>query len=384
MLAQDDDARGALASLRVLLIGGEAFPGALAAQLKALGVPRIVNMYGPTETTIWSSTHPVDGSGEAIPIGRPIANTELYVLDAQRRPVPVGVAAELYIGGAGVTRGYLNRPELSAERFVPDPFRNEPGARLYRTGDLARWRDDGVMEFLGRIDHQVKIRGHRIELGEIESALTDHAGVREAVVFAREDAPGDVRLVGYVIARDSHRDAWQESDALAAALREWLRDRLPDAMVPSNFVALDAFPQTPNKKIDRKALPAPNAARVAASAAEPATSQPASELEKAIAQVWREVLHVDRVGSDDNFFDLGGHSLLAVKTHRRLVEVLPRRVSITDLFRFPTVRTLAEYVGGASGPSLQQSQDRAALRQQALSKRRSARAGRREPGETDA
>jgi hypothetical protein len=149
-------------------------------------------------------------------------------------------------------------------------------------------------------------------------------------------------------------------------------------------VALDAFPQTPNKKIDRKALPAPNAARVAAFAAEPATSQPASELEKAIAQVWREVLHVDRVGSDDNFFDLGGHSLLAVKTHRRLVEVLPRRVSITDLFRFPTVRTLAEYVGGASGPSLQQSQDRAALRQQALSKRRSARAGRREPGETDA
>jgi hypothetical protein len=337
-------------------------------------------MYGPTETTIWSSTQPVDGSGDAIPIGRPIANTELYVLDARRQPTPIGVAGELYIGGAGVARGYLNRPELTAERFVPDPFRNEPGARLYRTGDLARWRADSVMEFLGRIDHQVKIRGHRIELGEIEAALTAHDAVREAVVIAREDTPGDVRLVGYVIPCDAKADA----GALGDALRDWLRDRLPDAMVPSHFVALDAFPQTPNKKIDRKALPAPNAVRKPSAAAEAATSQPASELEKAIAQVWREVLQVERVGGDDNFFDLGGHSLLAVKTHRRLCEVLPRRVSITDLFRFPTVRALAEYVGGDGGPSLQQSTDRAALRQQALSKRRSARAGRREPGETDA
>jgi acyl carrier protein len=208
--------------------------------------------------------------------------------------------------------------------------------------------------------------------------------VREAVVIAREDVPGDVRLVGYVIARDSHRDAWQEPEALASALREWLRDRLPDAMVPSHFVALDAFPQTPNKKIDRKALPAPVEARPATLAATGSDAAAGSEIERTIIEIWREVLGVERVGTEDNFFDLGGHSLLAVKAHRRLAQVLPRKISITDLFRFPTVRALAEYAtDGSTGPSLAQSQDRAEQRKSALARRRGARAGARDRGESD-
>ena len=385
MLLQGEDA-GALASLRVLLIGGEAFPASLAAQLAQVTPAKLVNMYGPTETTIWSSTHAVDGRDESIPIGRPIANTELYVLDADRRPLPVGVAGELYIGGDGVTRGYLNRPELSAERFVPDPFRATKGARLYRTGDLARWRADGVMEFLGRIDHQVKIRGHRIELGEIESALTDHPGVREAVVIAREDIPGDVRLVGYVIPSESHTQHFRDPAVTAKELREQLRARLPEFMVPSHFVVLDAFPQTPNRKIDRKALPSPVAAIAAThTPTDAVAAQPSSEIEKSIVTIWREVLHVERIGLEDNFFDLGGHSLLAVKAHRRLSQALPRKISITDLFRFPTVRSLAEYVTeGETGGSREQTQDRAEMRQKALAQRRGLRSGRRDRGDDGA
>jgi natural product biosynthesis luciferase-like monooxygenase protein len=381
MLVLDEDARPALGSLRAWMIGGEAFPAALAAQIRSLGPIEILNMYGPTETTIWSSVHRVEGGGESIPIGRPIANTQLYTLDEARQPVPVGIAGELYIGGDGVTRGYLNRPELTAERFVPDPFRAAPSARLYRTGDLARWRADGVMEFLGRIDHQVKIRGHRIELGEIEAALAEHAGVREAVVIAREDVPGDVRLVAYVIPRDSHASAWTDGAVLAKQLREALRERLPETMLPAHFVRLDAFPQTPNRKIDRKALPAPAGAAQASAPAD-APRAPSNDVENAIVAIWKEVLQVDRVGTEDNFFDLGGHSLLAVRAHRRLCEVLPRRVSITDLFRFPTVRALAEYVSdtGSGGPTLQQSQDRAELRKSALARRRGARGGARRDG----
>jgi hypothetical protein len=373
MLVQDDAARGALGALHVMMVGGEAFPPALAAQLRAAGVGRILNMYGPTETTIWSALHEVGEERDAIPIGRPIANTTLYVLDAQRRPVPPGVVGELYIGGAGVVRGYLGRPELTAERFVADPFASEPDARLYRTGDLARWRADGVLEFLGRIDHQVKIRGHRIELGEIEARLAEHPGIRGAVVMPREDEPGDLRLVGYVIPSDA------TAPPSPRELREFLRNCLPEAMVPQHFVALERFPQTPNRKVDRKALPAPTeAATLPASVASDAPAVLPTDLEERIAAVWREILHLPRVGLDDNFFDLGGHSLLAVKTHRRLGEVLPQRVAITDLFRFPTVKTLAAYLSeGSGGPSLQESRDRGTQRRSALAARQAARAGRR-------
>ena len=372
MLMQDEAARAALGSLHVMMVGGEAFPAALAAPLRAAGVNRILNMYGPTETTIWSAVHEVGDEQEVIPIGRPIANTTLYVLDAQGRPVPPGVAGELYIGGAGVVRGYLGRPDLTAERFVADPFRAEAGARLYRTGDMARWRVDGVLEFLGRVDHQVKIRGHRIELGEIETRLAEHPGVREAVVMPREDEPGDVRLVGYLVAADP------KEPPSPRELREFLRARLPEAMVPQHFVALERFPQTPNRKIDRKALPGPtDTTAMPTSATVHVTAALASDLEKQIATVWQEILRVPQVGLEDNFFDLGGHSLLAVKTHRSLCAVLSQRLVITDLFRFPTVKTLAAYLSeGSSGPSLQGSQERGAQRRNALAARRAARTSR--------
>jgi natural product biosynthesis luciferase-like monooxygenase protein len=367
MLLQDPDAKEALGRLRSMLVGGEALPAALAVELRSTGLGRLLNMYGPTETTIWSAVHEVSDDGESVPIGRPIANTTLYVLDAELRPVPVGVPGELCIGGSGVVRGYLHRPDLTAERFVPDPFRPRDGGRLYRTGDLVRWRDDGVMEFLGRLDHQVKIRGHRIELGEIEAALADHPEVREAVVIAREDLPGDVRLAGYVTAADPARPP------LPKALRDHLRSRVPEAMVPSAFVVLDTFPQTPNHKIDRTALPAPDRVEGHASRRDlPEGGAPNSEMERLVAGIWSELLAVREVGLDENFFDLGGHSLLAVKTQRRLVETLGRPIGITDLFRFPTVRTLAAHLAGADvGPHRVESIERGASRREALAARRS-------------
>jgi natural product biosynthesis luciferase-like monooxygenase protein len=365
MLLQDPDAREALGRLRTMLVGGEALPAALAAELRATGVGRLLNMYGPTETTIWSAVHEVGDEGESVPIGRPIANTTLYVLDAEMRPVPVGVPGELFIGGSGVVRGYLGRPNLTAERFVPDPFVPGDGRRLYRTGDVVRWRDDGVMEFLGRLDHQVKIRGHRIELGEIEAALNDHPDVREAVVIAREDAPGDVRLVGYLVAADPERPPD------AKTLKDDLRQRLPEAMVPSAFVVLDAFPQTPNRKIDRKALPAPSQVGSARTDRETMGDAPISDVERLVAGIWQELLGVPEVGLDENFFDLGGHSLLAVKTQRRLVEAIGRPIGITDLFRFPTVRTLAEHItAGDTATSRAEGNERGAARREALAARR--------------
>jgi acyl carrier protein len=339
-------------------------------------------MYGPTETTVWSACGRIEAGQGDISIGEPIANTEVWVLDERGELAPIGVIGEICIGGAGVALGYHARPELTAERFVPDRLSGRSGDSLiYRTGDLGRWRSDGRLQCLGRTDFQVKIRGHRIELGEIEAALAEHAGVREAVVIAREDVPGDVRLVAYVIPRDSHASAWTDGAVLAKELREALRERLPETMLPAHFLRLDAFPQTPNGKIDRKALPAPAGAAQASAPAD-APRAPSNDVENAIVAIWKEVLQVDRVGTEDNFFDLGGHSLLAVRAHRRLCEVLPRRVSITDLFRFPTVRALAEYVSdtGSGGPTLQQSQDRAELRKSALARRRGARGDARRDG----
>lgn len=336
MVLQLDGARDALGQLERLMIGGEALPESLASELRVLVGARgeVHNMYGPTETTIWSTTHRVDGSGGAVPLGTPIANTKCHVVDAHLSLVPPGVAGELLIGGAGVARGYLGRPELTAERFIPDPF-DDPGGRLYRTGDLARWRADGVLEFLGRLDHQVKIRGFRIELGEIESRLRAATGVREAVVVAREDVPGDKRLVAYVTAGAG-------TVLSPAALRGALREELPEHMIPSHIVVLTALPLTPNAKVDRKALPAPE--QVTAASEVPFVP-PSSEVEETIASVWREVLNIPRVGTAENFFDLGGHSLLAIQAHRRLKEALQRPVTVTDIFRFPTIRALADHLG---------------------------------------
>ena len=362
MYLQDDDSREALATIQTLMIGGEAFPPSLVAELEAVGVAEVINMYGPTETTIWSSTYALETGEESISIGRPIANTQLYVLDAGLSPVPAGVAGELFIGGDGVVRGYLDRPELTAERFIDNPFGE---GRIYRTGDLVRYREDGLLDFLGRIDHQVKVRGHRIELGEIEALVQAQPGVREVVVVAREDVPGDQRLVAYSLA-----EAGAALDE--PTLRDALRLELPDFMVPSHFVTLDAFPLTPNAKIDRNALPAPGDFEAAA-APQPATGT--SQTEERIIEIWKSVLRVPEVGSRDNFFDLGGHSLLAVKAHRILKEAFEKPLGITDLFRFPTVKALAEYLDEGSGSSSRVAgKDRAEMRRRSLARRRKLRA----------
>jgi natural product biosynthesis luciferase-like monooxygenase protein len=347
VLCSDDESRRALREVRHLFVGGEALPETLARELATL-CGSVTNMYGPTETTIWSSTHGV-GDGDAssastVAIGRPLANTRFYVLDERSQLLPIGVAGELAIGGTSVARGYLRRPELEAQRFVADPWAAASGARMYRTGDLVRYRGDGVVEFLGRTDHQIKVRGHRIEPGEIESLLTREPSVAEAVVVAREDAPGDQRLVAYAVVRDPAPDP--------ARLRERLAAQLPEYMVPAQLVFIDALPRTPNGKLDRRALPAPGlAARPFAICA-----PPSSELETRIAELWQETLGVESLGVEDNFFDLGGHSLLAVRIHRRLKdmaargEVTSKPVSLTDLFRFPTVRSLARFLACEVAP----------------------------------
>jgi natural product biosynthesis luciferase-like monooxygenase protein len=368
MLAEDEGARIALRGLRRMLVGGEALPGRLAADLAAMTGGEVLNMYGPTETTIWSSVEATRGEEGVVNIGRPIANTALYVLDETARPVPDGTPGELWIGGEGVAAGYFRRDDLTAERFRPDPFAGR--GRMYRTGDLVRRRADGRLDFLGRADHQVKIRGHRIELGEVEAALEALPGVRQAVAIPREDVPGDVRLVAYV----THDGPVDE-----AALRARLADTLPEVMVPAHVVPLEAFPLTPNRKVDRKALPAP-----AARAAVPDTDFAAAEdsVEEAIASVWARVLGVGRVGRSDNFFALGGHSLLAVQAHRELKAALKSdRLAITDIFRFPVLSSLADHIGKgiarpASAPAEAAPAGQTPDRSDAMARRRAMRAAR--------
>ncbi|HET7463473.1 MAG TPA: amino acid adenylation domain-containing protein, partial [Longimicrobium sp.] len=328
-LLLDDPAAAVPACLRLLVIGGEAVePGALREWFGRAGHrPRLLNAYGPTETTINATLQEVpDDPGAWRAVGRPMANTRVYVLDARGEPVPVGVAGELCIGGAGVARGYLGRAELTAERFVADPFGPQPGARLYRTGDLVRWRADGALEYLGRNDRQVKIRGFRIEPGEIEARLLEHAGVREAAVVTREDAPGEKRLVAY----------WVGEAAGAEALRAHLRERLPEYMVPAAYVRLEQWPLTPSGKLDHRALPAPEGDAYAAGEYE----APVGETEQVLAGIWAEVLRVPRVGRHDNFFELGGHSLLVVQVIARL----RRRglhADVRTVFVAPTLAALA-------------------------------------------
>lgn len=375
MLLMDDQAKAGMKGLQRMMVGGEALPPPLARELNELIAGRVMNMYGPTETTIWSAVHVLDKQHEGpVPLGRPLANQSLYVLDRRQQPLPVGVPGELVIGGKGVVRGYLHRPELTAERFLPHPFQGAVGGRVYRTGDLARLREDGLIEFLGRLDHQVKVRGYRIELGEIETALLASPTVREAVVVAREDVPGDVRLVAYLVAAAGQ--AIQSAD-----LREQLREHLPEFMVPAHLVVLDAMPQTPNGKIDRKALPAPDTGGGVAPVAAEAFVAPSEGIEATIAAIWKDVLKLPQVGTRDNFFDLGGHSLLAVQTHRRLKEALQRELSITDIFRFPTIQSLSAYLGneGEDDAAAQSGKARAQGRRAAMQRRR-ATVGADEPG----
>ncbi len=348
MLLVDPAGEAGLRSVRQMLVGGEALPAPLAARLRSL-VGTLHDVYGPTETTVWSTTMPV-GADDPVPIGRPLANQRVYVLDGWLRPVPIGAPGELWIGGAGVTAGYWQRPDLTAERFRPDPFAS--GGSMYGTGDLARWRADGVLEYLGRKDHQVKVRGYRIELGEIESALQQHAGVRECVVVARQGGgTGDAELIAYWVARGS---APQLDE-----LRKHLRASLPEFMVPGHFVLLPDLPRTPNLKIDRKALPAPDAV---AGRREVVAAQ--DDTEGSILAIWKKALGTDDVGVEDNFFDSGGHSILAVRVHREIVQGLGVELQVTDLFRFTTVRALARHLrAGASAPTAaQQAAERAKQR----------------------
>src|SRR5271169_1600191 len=315
-----------------VLVGGEALSADLARQL-ARSCGSVWNMYGPTETTIWSSVYKVEGKDEKlVPIGKPISNTTLCVLDAERKPVPVGTEGELYIGGEGLARGYFEREEMTAERFVPDPFSFLPGARMYRTGDLARYRPDGNVEFLGRIDHQVKIRGFRIELGEIEAVLEQNTAVNQAVVIAREDTPGDKRLVAYIVL-----DA--PSYARSSDLRGHAEKRLPDYMVPSAFVQIPKLPLTPNGKVDRRALPAPTA-RDFETDAEFIAARDATE--RKLVSLWEEVLGVSPISVTTSFFDLGGRSLLAARLFTKILRTFGRELPLSILFRSPTVELLAK------------------------------------------
>ncbi|KAF9994856.1 hypothetical protein BGZ65_009508, partial [Modicella reniformis] len=317
-----------------LIVAGEALPLSLLRTLQAL-VPmgKIVNDYGPTEATVGAIAWrcPQEFDGDIVTIGRPIANKKIYILDNHDQPVPLGAIGELYIGGVGVARGYLNRPDLTAKAFFPDPFAGDQDARMYKTGDLARYLPDGNIIFLGRNDHQVKIRGFRIELGEIESRLSDHSMVDKAAVIAMGEG-SDKRLVAYVVAKPD--------DQLVRTLRSHLLSFLPDYMVPSAIVRLDALPLTSNGKLDRKALPAPDSAAFARQEYE----EPQGEIETTIAHIWAELLHLDRVSRNDNFFALGGHSLLAVQVIERL-----RRVGlafpIRALFKTPTLSVLARSLG---------------------------------------
>jgi natural product biosynthesis luciferase-like monooxygenase protein len=353
MLLVDPEAAAALRGLSHMLVGGEALAVSLARELRAL-VPVLHDVYGPTETTVWSTTMQV-GAEQPIPIGRPLANQRVFVLDGNLQPVPIGAAGELWIGGAGVTAGYHRRPELTAERFVDDPFAGG-GARMYGTGDLVRWQADGVLEYLGRKDHQVKVRGYRIELGEIEAGLSQHPGVREVVVVARDDG-GETRLCAYYVPR---LPAPKPDD-----LRAHLRASLPEFMVPSHFVTMADLPRTPNLKVDRKQLPSPEQV---AQSGKKTVAQAQDATEDTILSIWKQALGTDDVGVEDNFFDSGGHSILAVRVHREIVQRLGVELQVTDLFRFTTVRALARHlqVGKSVPTAAQQAMERAKQRRNLL------------------
>jgi amino acid adenylation domain-containing protein len=368
-----------------ILCGGEALPLDLAHELLNR-CACLWNVYGPTETTIWSTMVKLEPGAGLIPIGKPIANTQVYVLDPDMNPVPIGIPGELYIGGTGLSRGYRAQPQLTGEKFVPNPFcsrtnskaisdfgfqisefknpqsaignpqlntsvicnpqLNNPQSRMYKTGDLVRWLPDGNLEFVGRIDHQVKIRGYRIELGEIEAVLGRYPAVHECVVVAKEISPGEKSLVAYYIPSPGA----DPGELNVSHLRKFLREKLPDYMVPAAFVMLDAFPMTPNGKIDRKVLPVPENLRPEL---ETGFSAASNALEQKISAIWQEVLKLDRIGINDNFFDLGGHSLLLAQVRGKIGKALQKEISMIDLFKYPTINTLANYLeqerGGKTG-----------------------------------
>ncbi|HEX7859903.1 MAG TPA: amino acid adenylation domain-containing protein [Verrucomicrobiae bacterium] len=324
---------GAFATLTNVLFGGEAVdPKWVRAVLECDPPKRLLHVYGPTENTTFSTWHHVKElmDDATVPIGKPIANSTLYILNRQMQPVPIGVPGEVYVGGEGLAHGYWERPELTAEKFVRNPFSHEPNSKLYKTGDIGRFDRDGNVEFIGRVDHQIKLRGFRIELGEIEALLARHPQVGNAVALLREDLPGDKRLVAYIIPRDTA--------PISADLKAYLKAELPEYMVPSAFVVMDNFPLTPNEKVDRKALPAPEKNRPDLNRTFLA---PRDSVEQQLAKIWEKVLGVQPIGVADNFFDLGGHSLLAVKVFSQIEKTLGKKLPLATLFRAPTIEEIA-------------------------------------------
>ena len=325
-----------LSCVKVWISSGEDLSVDLAQHLlSTLPQSTLLDLYGSSETAADASYYQVSKQEkiERVPIGSPVDNIQIYVLDESMEPVPVGMAGELYIGGAGLARGYLNRPDLTAERFVPNPFGEGMGGRLYRTGDLGRWRADGNVEFLGRADQQVKIRGYRIEPGEIEAALREYKGIKEAVVVAREQESGEKQLIGYVVVKD------EESAPSARDLREHLQQRLPEYMVPSTFVPLKALPLTPNGKLDRKALSILEHEELGLERRYVAAKSPSEEL---LCGIWRKVLGLEKVGVEDNFFEMGGHSLLATQVISQIRQVFGVEMGVQQLFETPTIAELAQ------------------------------------------
>jgi len=361
MLICDAESVAALKPLRRFMVGGEPLPLDLAHRLTKIISGELVNLYGPTETTVWSAAQLIRPQEAQILIGRPVANNRLYVLDPERELVPIGSVGELYIGGDGLAREYLNRPDVTQERFITHTFPGAKPERLYRTGDLARHTRDGRLEFMGRIDQQIKIRGVRIELGEIEVVLREHPDVRDAVVVVHEAEADDKRLVAYVVPSSPQ-------SVSVAQLQQWLGAKLPKNLIPSALVFLAEFPKTPNGKLDRRALPKPDqktAARIEGAA---------NDLERQIASIWCEVLGVPSVGLEERFFDIGGHSLLMIEVHDKLREKAGQRVALLDLFQYPTVRSLAHYLGQRTDEVLPETTgfQRGKLRQQLTARRKAA------------
>lgn len=323
------------ASLRQVVCSGEALPADTVARFREVMTARLHNLYGPTEAAVdvtwWPAPEAGNGTG-VIPIGKPIANIEMRVLDGELRQAPIGVAGELYISGTGLARGYHGRPGLTAERFLPNPLAATPGGRMYRTGDSARYLPEGNIEYLGRLDDQIKIRGFRVELGEIRAVINQHPDVRDSVVTTHGDRSESLRLAAYCVPEAGAQPGVEE-------IRAWMAAELPEYMTPSAVILLDKIPLLPNGKVDRKSLPAPQPASRATTPA-----GPASRLEKRIAEVWKSVLTIERVGIDDNFFDLGGNSLLLVSAHYRINEFAPRPLALVDLFACPTIRSLARFL----------------------------------------
>jgi amino acid adenylation domain-containing protein len=358
-----------LQSVRQLLAGGDVLsPRHVRRALENLPNCRLINGYGPTENTTFTCCHsmrPGEPVPESIPIGRPISNTQVFILDELCKPVPLGAVGELYAAGDGVARGYLNNPETTNEKFLRNPFAADGEARMYRTGDLARWRPDGVIEFLGRADNQVKIHGHRIEPGEIEAALSAHQHVKQNCVVSHPGTNGSIRLVAYYV--PAH------SELKEAELRKFLAGKLPDFMIPSRFVEVRSIPLTPNGKVDRAALAAAGSRVRTEASADTATTK----LEQTIIDVWRKSLGIDQCGLNDNFFDLGGNSLLLVGVHASLEKALQIALPITALFEFTTVRSLASHLAGqiSAEPSFSDAQQRAQKQRAAFARQRDRRTG---------